>query len=77
MNRMATKSFKIKEDIVLIPSIPNNFMIALDRNHGLDVRQETSIFSFEQAECTCAKVNQTNIYMKTCFEGLSTQDLCF
>jgi hypothetical protein len=44
---MATKAFKIKEDIVLIPSIPNNFMVVLDRNHGLDVRYEMSIFSFK------------------------------
>jgi hypothetical protein len=35
---MVTKAFKIKEDIVLIPSIPNNFMVVLDCNHGLDVR---------------------------------------
>jgi hypothetical protein len=44
---MPTKAFKFKEDIFVIPSIPNNFMIVLDCNHGLDVRYEMSILSFE------------------------------
>jgi hypothetical protein len=44
---MPTKAFKIKEDFFLIPSTPNNFMIVLDCNHGLVVRYEMSILSFE------------------------------